>query len=383
MPQFLGQLVNTAGKVYNLGMKAWFTRWFVTDDKNGGSPKIFGASALLGFTIITVIMHSWVLTSLVYLSPHSKYFADILSNVLVDLTNERRSAEKIGELQINPLLVKAAQMKADDMASRGYFSHVSPDGKTPWYWLQQVGYAYTYAGENLAVNFFDSEDVMNAWMNSPSHRANVENGKYTQIGIATAHGTYDGRTGIYVVQFFGRPTAPKTGLTPTAPTKTTPSKTIVKEPTVKTNTIKNSRTVQPAANDKIVSPNKQAVSVVETGSSGLAEASKATEGDLGSNGTVSGLDETSTFPAGLADNQGATNKLVGSLEKLLVLPDKIARSMYIIMGALFCLAAFLHFLLAARGTHRTVAVNGTVMLLMVLTALFIDKLVVIVQAQVR
>jgi len=129
----------------------------------------------------------------------------IYGAILVNLTNQNRAAANIAELSVNPLLEKAAQMKADDMASKGYFAHNTPDGKTPWYWLGQAGYKYTYAGENLAVNFENSEDVENAWMNSPGHFLNIMNPKYTEIGIATSTGIYKGRQAVFVVQMFGSP----------------------------------------------------------------------------------------------------------------------------------------------------------------------------------
>lgn len=131
--------------------------------------------------------------------------AAIYANVLVLLTNKDRAAQNISELKTNSLLEKAAQMKADDMASKGYFAHNTPDGKTPWYWIQKAGYSYVVAGENLAVNFVDSEDVQKAWMASPTHRANIVNSRFTEIGIATSTGIYKGREAIFVVQMFGTP----------------------------------------------------------------------------------------------------------------------------------------------------------------------------------
>lgn len=129
----------------------------------------------------------------------------IYAAVLVSMTNQNRVAANISELAVNPLLEKAAQMKADDMAAKGYFSHNTPDGKTPWHWFEQAGYKYIYAGENLAVNFENSEDVQTAWMNSKGHFLNIMNPKYTEIGIATSTGTYKGRTAVFVVQMFGTP----------------------------------------------------------------------------------------------------------------------------------------------------------------------------------
>jgi hypothetical protein len=123
----------------------------------------------------------------------------------VDETNQNRVENSLPALQLSPLLQAAAQDKANDMATKGYFAHTSPQGLTPWYWFEQVGYSFDYAGENLAVNFSDSQDVTNAWMNSPEHRANILSVNFTQIGIATAQGIYNGQPATYVVEEFGTP----------------------------------------------------------------------------------------------------------------------------------------------------------------------------------
>jgi len=79
--------------------------------------------------------------------------AAVLPGVLVMMTNNERTHESLHTLSENTQLKEAAQLKANDMASKGYFAHTSPEGKTPWYWLDLVGYPYIKAGENLAVNF--------------------------------------------------------------------------------------------------------------------------------------------------------------------------------------------------------------------------------------
>jgi len=99
--------------------------------------------------------------------------------------------------------MKAAQMKAEDMAKRGYFSHEGPLGESPWSWLDKVGYSYVYAGENLAVNFSDSVEVHKAWLNSPKHRDNILGRNFSEVGVGTATGEFEGRQSIFVVQFFG------------------------------------------------------------------------------------------------------------------------------------------------------------------------------------
>ncbi|MDP2648646.1 MAG: CAP domain-containing protein [bacterium] len=133
--------------------------------------------------------------------------AAVVSAVLVQLANGDRVQSGLGELTVNPVLVAAAQAKANDMAEKGYFAHVSPDGLDPWFWFKQVGYRFEYAGENLAVDFSDSGDVNAAWMNSPTHRENILDPHYTEVGIATAQGMHNGRATTFVVQAFGRPAA--------------------------------------------------------------------------------------------------------------------------------------------------------------------------------
>lgn len=129
--------------------------------------------------------------------------ANIASNVLIDMANSSRTQNKVPPLIRNKKLDYAANMKVEDMITNKYFSHNSPDGTTPWYFMHEAGYNFLYAGENLAINFFDSVDVQNAWMNSPTHRANLLNSKFKEIGIGTKEGLYNGANSIYIVQMFG------------------------------------------------------------------------------------------------------------------------------------------------------------------------------------
>jgi hypothetical protein len=108
-------------------------------------------------------------------------------------------------LQRNTVLDAAAQQKAQHMAKNEYFSHFSPTGVSPWHWFDEAGYVYAHAGENLAIHFTDSSEVVEAWMDSPTHRENIVDGKYTEIGVGTAKGTYEGYDTVYVVQLFGAP----------------------------------------------------------------------------------------------------------------------------------------------------------------------------------
>ncbi|KKW19508.1 MAG: hypothetical protein UY63_C0012G0017 [Parcubacteria group bacterium GW2011_GWA2_51_10] len=131
--------------------------------------------------------------------------AAVVSAVLVDLANSDRAKNGLSSLEMNSVLVAVAQAKANDMAEKRYFAHVSPDGVDPWHWFAEAGYSFEDAGENLAIDFSDSADVERAWMQSALHRENILNARYTEIGIATAQGVYQGRPTTFVVQAFGTP----------------------------------------------------------------------------------------------------------------------------------------------------------------------------------
>ncbi|MCL4403805.1 CAP domain-containing protein [Patescibacteria group bacterium] len=193
-----------------------FKKYFIPHEGNDHRPHILRSGAFLGMLLAILFVETLFVARSFFLFPNIDLLASILPSILVSDTNANRTADALHPLRTSALLTEAAQLKANDMAAKGYFSHVSPNGETPWYWLDQVGYNYEYAGENLAVNFTDSNDVVNAWMNSPEHRANILDGRYTQIGIATAQGDYQGHPAIFVVQFFGQP-APQASVAVAAP----------------------------------------------------------------------------------------------------------------------------------------------------------------------
>ena len=153
--------------------------------------------------LVVVFLEFFALANFMGKFSLEQFLATIAPSELVEMTNIRRDGKELNTLNESYLLANAAQMKADDMAERGYFAHTCPDGLTPWHWFDEVGYNYHYAGENLAVNFREAHQVDEAWMNSPSHRDNIVNEKFEEIGIATATGEYKGREAIFVVQLFG------------------------------------------------------------------------------------------------------------------------------------------------------------------------------------
>lgn len=187
-------------------MFSWLKKHFIPHDGNEHRPHALRTDSIRNIVAIVIFLE--ILTFLVPIFSHintSGGMAAVLPGVLSMLTNEERQSQDLGVLTVSPILNQAAEMKANDMATKGYFAHTSPEGKTPWYWLEKVGYKYQYAGENLAVNFSDSKDVTAAWMASPTHKANIVKGNYTEIGTGVAQGIYEGRETIFVAQVYANP----------------------------------------------------------------------------------------------------------------------------------------------------------------------------------
>ncbi len=175
----------------------------------------------LGIALGIAIGALVVMSQAHYIVQQAPQVAAVISSVLVELTNADRGAQGLGTLTVSPLLTAVAEAKAADMAEKGYFAHTSPEGLTPWHWFKEKGYAFAYAGENLAIDFSESADIARAWMNSPTHRANIVGTQFTEIGIAVRQGTYQGRPTTYVVQVFGTPArvAPKAVATAPRPVR--------------------------------------------------------------------------------------------------------------------------------------------------------------------
>lgn len=135
------------------------------------------------------------------------YAAKINRQSLLDATNQQRLANRRHQLSLNLDLNRAAQAKASDMAKRDYWSHNTPDGQEPWVFIQGVGYTYQKAGENLAYGFATSPETVSGWMNSPSHRANLLDNAYQDVGFGIAKSSNYQRGGpeTIVVAMYAKP----------------------------------------------------------------------------------------------------------------------------------------------------------------------------------
>ena len=135
--------------------------------------------------------------------PHWIYPGDVLhvplpddtvsayEHEVVDLVNEIRAAEGLGKLEENWELSRVARFKSRDMREKRYFSHTSPTYGSPFEMMRAFGLAYRTAGENIAMGYPTPEAVVDGWMNSEGHRANILNPSFTVIGVGyVSQGNY-------------------------------------------------------------------------------------------------------------------------------------------------------------------------------------------------
>ena len=185
--------------------------------ENGFKPRILEndlfflvAGLLIGLKILSVISFGNYLGADIY--------SQLSQSDIYQLTNQERRQNGNQPLAVSSRLEAAAQLKLADMFKNNYFAHNSPQGATPWSWLQKANYNYTMAGENLAMNFYSSNEVMKGWMASELHRKNVLLNDFSEIGIAVGYGALNGEKTAMTVQMFGKPLASGTGVK-TAKTK--------------------------------------------------------------------------------------------------------------------------------------------------------------------
>ena len=130
----------------------------------------------------------------------------ITSDSIINFTNQERTKAGLAPLVKNDLLAHSSKSKTNDMFALEYFEHVSPSGKTLGALSKEAGYDYILIGENLAMgDFANSKAVVTAWMNSPGHRANILNGKFTDIGVTAKYAMYHDQMVWMIVQHFGTP----------------------------------------------------------------------------------------------------------------------------------------------------------------------------------
>jgi uncharacterized YkwD family protein len=130
---------------------------------------------------------------------HTGYQLNTSEKKVVTLVNQERTKNGLPALKIDTTLSKMARMKSEDMQKNHYFDHTSPTYGSPFDMMKKFGISYSSAGENIAMGQTSPAEVMNAWMNSPGHRANILNKSYTSIGVG-----YDAAGNYWTQEFIGK-----------------------------------------------------------------------------------------------------------------------------------------------------------------------------------
>lgn len=150
--------------------------------------------------IITVVLFAFV-----YLPPKEAVNSTLTDQNLLLLANQDRVKNGLTPLRPSLQLQKAAGAKARDILEKDYFAHTSPAGLEPWDFIKSEGFAYTYAGENLAINYTSAYELQNDFLKSQSHRENLLSPLFSEVGIAVLEGSYRGQPAVITVQMFASP----------------------------------------------------------------------------------------------------------------------------------------------------------------------------------
>ncbi len=189
-------------------MRKHLHNFFIPHEGNDYHPHIlhtkrafFYSTAFL-ITKIIVVGFALLLPAQVFVIP------DVLQqqqSEIVALTNQVRESRGVQVLEQEGKLFTSSQHKADDMGLHSYFSHTSPNGEKLADFLIKSGYDYEAAGENLAVGFSSAEELIDAWIASPTHYNNLIDTDFQEFGVGLTAGSYEGHPVVYVASHFGSP----------------------------------------------------------------------------------------------------------------------------------------------------------------------------------
>lgn len=184
-------------------MRKFLHQFFLPHELNNFRPK------LLHYRFLTIIILFFLVAQIGLARAKTTFptvlgaTTDISAQKLLELTNIQRQQHGLQSLVINNKLNDAAKAKGEYMFAKNFWAHNAPDGKTPWSFIRSAQYEYVYAGENLARGFTNSDSVIQAWMDSPTHRENMLSQNYRDIGFAVSEGTLLGEHTTLVVEMFG------------------------------------------------------------------------------------------------------------------------------------------------------------------------------------
>lgn len=194
-------------KVHNSRENERVFHFLIPHAGNHHLPHALHHGSLFGMSAALIAVKAFALTlPLVIPVPSLAEHAteQITPAAIVYHANLARAKLGLQTLKTDKRLALAAQSKAEDMVKLGYFAHESPTGMDALALLTKAGYPARYAAENLAVHFTDASDVQTGWMTSPSHRSNIVDPRYEDVGVGVAPGRFEHRNTVFVVELFGK-----------------------------------------------------------------------------------------------------------------------------------------------------------------------------------
>jgi uncharacterized protein YkwD len=164
--------------------------------------------SLLLISTVTFVFSLWVFVYFLSsnaATPKEVQASSYSADQVISSVNTQRKKSGLKELVKNDELMKSSQAKADHLAVNKYFSHVYKENGKRWSdFIKEADYNYSVAGENLANGFYVTNDMVDAWMESPTHRENILNEGVEETGVGVSYGELNGSPTIFVVQHFGK-----------------------------------------------------------------------------------------------------------------------------------------------------------------------------------
>ena len=189
-------------------MKTHFKNLFIPHGENGFHPHIFHRKRIVFYALFLLAVKAF-LVSMIMFVPMDVYSSPIFleeeRDRILELVNQEREKVEIEGLNENDKLNESSALKVEDMVKGEYFSHHGPNGEDLKHYIDAAGYKYILAGENLAVGFYDPQDIIDAWVASPSHYENIVENQYEDTGLSVQAGVYKGKQTFYVANHFGDP----------------------------------------------------------------------------------------------------------------------------------------------------------------------------------
>jgi len=194
---------NLAGTSFWNTTKNNLKDFFIPHEGNNHKPKSLHPKSLATYVFFALCIKIIATAVLFFVYPDPASMARIVANEMIQFANDARIENNLPALVVNDVLVNSATQKGNDMLLREYFAHDTPDGKKPWNFINKKEYDYVFAGENLAMDFVSGVMIHEAFMKSPSHRRNILDPDYKEIGVAVVNGKMFGNDTDILVMFFG------------------------------------------------------------------------------------------------------------------------------------------------------------------------------------